>query len=194
MSTAKERLLDAAERLVAERGIEVSSRDIATAAGQRNNSAVQYHFGSRDALHEAVIRRRQVPLEARRRELLDSLALGDRLDDTHGLVDALVRPMTELLASGPSHYARFLEQVRRHPVLSTAAGIDDWPASQEVMRRLGRPGVRRGQALATTLFALLADAERDGHSPDPDDLVAMLVGLLTAPVRNLSEAGAVPGA
>ena len=25
-------------------------------------------------------------------------------------------------------------------------------------------------------------AERDGHSPDPDDLVAMLVGLLTAPV------------
>ena len=126
----------------------------------------------------------QLLLEARRRELLDSLALddqpGDRLDDTHGLVDALVRPMTELLASGPSHYARFLEQVRRHPVLSTAAGIDDWPASQEVMRRLGRPGVRRGQALATTLFALLADAERDGHSPDPDDLVAMLVGLLTA--------------
>lgn len=181
MSTAKERLLDAAERLVAERGIEVSSRDIATAAGQRNNSAVQYHFGSRDALHEAVIRRRQVPLEARRRELLDALASDGRLDDTLGLVDALVRPMTELLASGPTHYARFLEQVRRHPVLSTPAGIDGWPASQEVMRRLGRTGVRRGQALATTLFALLADAERDGHSPDPDDLVAMLVGLLTAP-------------
>lgn len=194
MSTAKERLLDAAERLVAERGIEVSSRDIAAAAGQRNNSAVQYHFGSRDALHEAVIRRRQVPLEARRRELLDALAASGRLDDTHSLVDVLVRPMTELLAAGASHYARFLEQVRRHPVLSTPVAIDaDWAASQEVMHRLGRDGVRRGQALATTLFALLADAERDGHAPDPDDLVAMLVGLLTAPARNLSGAGAVPG-
>ena len=188
MQTAKDQLLDAAERLVAERGAEVSLRDIAAAANQRNNSAVQYHFGSREGLHEAVIRRRQVGLERRRRELLDELAArGDgagEWDDLTGLVGVLVRPMTELLASGPTHYARFLEQVRTHPVLATGAGLDEsWPASQEVIRRLGRHRAHRGRAMATTMFSLLADAERAGVAPDADELVAMLVGLLTAPVR-----------
>lgn len=184
MPTAKDQLLDAAERLVAERGTEVSLRDIAAAAGQRNNSAVQYHFGSREGLHEAVIRRRQAGFERRRRELLDELAARGEGVDLTALVGVLVRPMTELLASGPTHYARFLEQVRTHPVLSTAAGLDEsWPASQEVMRRLGRAHARRGRAMATTMFSLLADAERAGVAPDPDELVAMLVGLLTAPVR-----------
>ena len=184
MPSPKDLLLDAAERLVAERGTEVSLRDIAAAAGQRNNSAVQYHFGSREGLHEAVIRRRQVGFERRRRELLDELAAAGEPDDVWGLVGVLVRPMTELLGHGPTHYARFLEQVRTHPVLSSAAGLDEeWPATQEVMRRLGRDRARRGQALATTMFSLLADAERAGVAPDADELVAMLVGLLTAPVR-----------
>ena len=44
----RERIIVAAERLIAERGIDVPLRDIAVAADQRNNSAVQYHFGSRD--------------------------------------------------------------------------------------------------------------------------------------------------
>ena len=39
-------------------------RDIAVAAGQRNHSAVQYHFGSREDLFEAVLRERMVPLGA----------------------------------------------------------------------------------------------------------------------------------
>lgn len=37
-------LLDAGERLIAERGVDVPLRDIAAAAGQRNNSAVHYYF------------------------------------------------------------------------------------------------------------------------------------------------------
>lgn len=181
MSTAKNLLLDAAERLVAERGIDASLRDIATAAGQRNNSAVQYHFGTREGLHEAVIRRRQVDLEARRAELLAELDASDRPDEVRGLVDVLVRPMTEFLAAEPTHYARFLEQARAHSMLSTDAGLaQDWAASREIMRRLGG---RRQRALATTMFALLADSERAGVVPDTHELVAMLVGVLTTPVE-----------
>ena len=50
MASARELIIVAAERLIAERGVDVPLRDIAAAAGQRNNSAVQYHFGSRDGL------------------------------------------------------------------------------------------------------------------------------------------------
>src|SRR5699024_12317749 len=55
----KTHMLDIAEQMSAERGLDgVSMRDVASAAGQRNNSAVQYHFGSRDGLIVEVLRRR----------------------------------------------------------------------------------------------------------------------------------------
>ena len=56
---ARTQLLLAGERLIAEFGPEVSLRDVAVAAGQRNNSAVHYHFGSRDGLIKAIIGHRQ---------------------------------------------------------------------------------------------------------------------------------------
>jgi AcrR family transcriptional regulator len=50
----RRRLLDAAERLVAERGIDgVTVNEITAASGARNKSAVAYHFGSKLALLEA---------------------------------------------------------------------------------------------------------------------------------------------
>ena len=53
--STKEQIVLAAERLFAERGIDgVSLRQIGTAAGNGNNSAVQYHFGSKERLLLAV--------------------------------------------------------------------------------------------------------------------------------------------
>ena len=47
-------MIDAGERLAAERGIAAMSlREVQAAAGQRNKSAAQYHFGSRTGLIEA---------------------------------------------------------------------------------------------------------------------------------------------
>ncbi|MGY4101179.1 TetR family transcriptional regulator [Nocardia sp. R16R-3T] len=63
-------LLDAGERLIAERGVDVPLRDIAAAAGQRNNSAVHYYFDSRAGLLEAIVDRRMNWLEDRRMGLL----------------------------------------------------------------------------------------------------------------------------
>ncbi|HET9079169.1 MAG TPA: TetR family transcriptional regulator, partial [Trebonia sp.] len=52
----KQALLDAAAVLMDERGVDnVTLQDISQASGHRNRSAVQYHFGSRVAVIQAVI-------------------------------------------------------------------------------------------------------------------------------------------
>ena len=48
-------LIETAERLFAERGIDnVSLREINRAAGQKNVAALHYHFGTRESLLEAM--------------------------------------------------------------------------------------------------------------------------------------------
>ena len=59
-------LLATAERLFAERGIAgVSLREIGAAAGQRNNSATQYHFESKHGLVLALCEHRPSPSGSR---------------------------------------------------------------------------------------------------------------------------------
>ena len=69
----KTKLLNAAERLFSDKGIEaVSHRDIALAAAV-NLAALNCHFGSRQAFIQAVIKRRVEPINAHR---LAALAKG----------------------------------------------------------------------------------------------------------------------
>jgi AcrR family transcriptional regulator len=87
-------LLDAAEGEFASAGIETGSlRKIMRAAGA-DPGAVHYHFGGREALAAAVLKRILVPLNARRLELLAvEAARGE--PTVSQLVDALVRPDIE---------------------------------------------------------------------------------------------------
>ena len=63
--STKEQIVLAAERLFAEHGIDgVSLRQIGVAAGNGNNSAVQYHFGTKDRLVQAVFEYRLPRLRA----------------------------------------------------------------------------------------------------------------------------------
>ncbi|WP_440220079.1 TetR/AcrR family transcriptional regulator [Dietzia sp. MNB45] len=111
---AKTAMLEIAEQLISERGLDrVSMRDVATAAGQRNNSAVQYHFGSRDGLILQVLRRRLTALDVDRRQRLaeiDEQGLGT---DLAALVRVLFEPIVDLLRAQPesTYYARFLQRV-----------------------------------------------------------------------------------
>lgn len=195
MASARERIIVAAERLIAEHGVDVPLRDIAAAAGQRNNSAVQYHFGSRDGLIDAVAEYRIADLEQHRLLLLAE----SEAQDVRSLVSALVVPMlTVPYEHGATHYARFLEQVRTHPALAADTNLDraGRAAVRLIIVRLDRalgelPAAvrrRRLRVLPTVLFALLADRERaldDVSRDDPDsaaELVDLIVGMLTAPV------------
>ena len=74
---AREILLDTAERLLAEHGIDgVSMRQIAAAAGQGNNSVIQYHFGDKAGLLREIILRRVAGFEPRRRRCQNPFGLG----------------------------------------------------------------------------------------------------------------------
>ena len=83
MTDTKTRVMDSAERLFAERGFAATSlRDITADAGV-NLAAVNYHFGTKEALLSAVFERRFGPINQERLELLDaaeSRAEGAALD------------------------------------------------------------------------------------------------------------------
>lgn len=188
-SRAKAELLDAAERLIAEHGYDVPLREIALAAGQRNNSAVNYHFRNRQELVDAVVARRLLPMEIEREQMLSELGDSDSAD-VHALLRVLVLPLVNVEAT---HYARFLDVVRpRLPAEPQRAGESAWPRVLDALshavptsdRRLQH---RRVSAVATAMFALIAERERqsqdaDRTPEDPEEIVGMLAAMLTAPL------------
>ncbi len=105
------RLLDVAEHLMARSGIQgVTTREIVEAAGQRNVSAVHYHFGSRQNLLLEVLRRRGAPVDEARGALRASFGVGPPL---RSLVAALVVPYSALMESESGRsYLRIVGQLR----------------------------------------------------------------------------------
>lgn len=93
----KARILDVAEELFGESGLDrVSVRDITEEAGV-SLAAVNYHFGSKEELIEAVFERRLAPLNAARVAALDGverLAAG-KAPKVEAILGALVRPALE---------------------------------------------------------------------------------------------------
>lgn len=72
----RERILDAAERLFMESGYEGTSMRLITGAAGVNLAAVNYHFGSKEALLREVFRRRLAWLNRERLRLLDEMEAG----------------------------------------------------------------------------------------------------------------------
>lgn len=102
-------LLQTAERLFAREGIDaVSTRRIAQEANQRNVSALQYHFGSKDNLIDALLAMRLDTINARRQALLEPLGA---TPDFHQLLMALVLPLVEQLDEPDSHFVGCLYQL-----------------------------------------------------------------------------------
>ena len=111
----REAILAAAEVLLAERGMyAVSNRQISEAAGQGNNAAACYHFGTRTDLLRAIESRHREPIEELRARMLADVGESTELRDWVG---ALVRPLTDHLAElgTPSWYARFAAQAMADP-------------------------------------------------------------------------------
>lgn len=132
-SETRELILVAAERLFAEQGVEaVSNRQVSEAAGQSNNFAVGYHFGTKGDLVLAIVRRHSESVERRRSDMLAEVTGSP---DLREWVSCLVRPMTEHLASlgSPSWYARFIAQVTAHPSLQKLV-IDEAVSSRTMQR------------------------------------------------------------
>ncbi len=119
-------MIDAVERLAAERGLAgVTVQAVQDAAGQRNKSAVQYHFGGLQGLVNALLATRMAPASERRLSMLLWLP---ESPSTRELVEVLVVPLVEsVLARHPSYWARFLIQAIGDPATGLAAlgAVDD---------------------------------------------------------------------
>ena len=114
-SGTQEAILKAAERLYAEHGVfAVSNRQVSEAAGQGNNAAVGYHFGTKTDLVRAIEHKHRGPIEQLREQMVADATGSAELRDWVG---CLVRPLTDHLAAlgNPTWYARFAAQVMTDP-------------------------------------------------------------------------------
>jgi AcrR family transcriptional regulator len=112
------RILDAAEELFMLHGFEgTSMRQLTTKAGV-NLAAVNYHFGSKDALIEAVFRRRLDPMNAARIGALEELESSGRALAPEAIIRAFVGVslrMIEDTKSGGRNFIRLLGRTYTEP-------------------------------------------------------------------------------
>jgi TetR/AcrR family transcriptional regulator, regulator of cefoperazone and chloramphenicol sensitivity len=133
---SRQRLLDTAERLLADHGLNGASlRQIRTAAGEGNNSAIQYHFGDKAGLIREIINRRAQSFEPRREELLSQALLQHQPPDVASLLKVLVLPLGEAVdASGRHVYAKFIMQFLMHFQHQQGVELPAWPAQSALTR------------------------------------------------------------
>jgi AcrR family transcriptional regulator len=130
-------ILATAERLFAEHGVfAISNRQVSEAAGQGNNAAVGYHFGTKNDLVRAIIRRHSEQIEQLRAEM------AAEIDDSTNLRDwvaCLVRPSTEHFAAqgNPTWYARFSAQVMTDPALREIMFDEAFSSSASLQKVVG---------------------------------------------------------
>ena len=116
MNETKVRILDAAERLFAEQGLDVSIRSITDEAGV-NLAAVNYHFQSKEALVDAVIARRFEPVTKQRFEMLDRVeaqAGGGSLP-LEQVLEAFFAPVIQPSAPGLEHLTSLMGRMYSMP-------------------------------------------------------------------------------
>ncbi len=209
MSTGRLALLDAAERLIAHRGIHgVAAREVVKEAGHRNNSAITYHFGSWHGLLDEIWSRHAPRMNAERAALVAAAGLDGR-PGLERLVHAYVHPLAAQVArTRPSYWARFNEQwlttapldILSKPGPGTAQA-DYYPSNDaldvlstlllDIADRLDLPEVdaRRRVSLMVRFvigaFSSYERADEIGDAPDPASFEAEVLqiarGMLDLP-------------
>ena len=133
------RILDAAEELFMQHGFEGTSMRLLTAKAGVNLAAVNYHFGSKDALIEAVFRRRLDPMNTERVAALERLENPSAED----IIRAFVGPSLRLIEDakgGGRNFIRLLGRTYTEPAKTIRALIGQMyaPAMQRYKAALER--------------------------------------------------------
>jgi AcrR family transcriptional regulator len=197
LRSTKEEILLAAERLIAAHGLAgVSLRQIGAASGNGNNSAVIYHFGSKEQLVSAIFAYRLPRLRARRSFLIEER----RPNDLRGWLECQVRAVLEQGDLDDSYYMSFVASLQQHdgdegfrhlPQEFAESQVDYEVHLRSHLDHLGEPlrSVRLGQAMQ--LIVLAAAARERARSRvevllpfalEVGNLLDATVGLLEAPV------------
>jgi AcrR family transcriptional regulator len=193
-----DRLVSAAEHLFAVHGIDgVSLREINRAAGARNASALQYHFGDRDGLLRAVMVKHGREVEARRHAMIDAYE-ADGATDVRALAGALVRPLAAKLTDpdgGPQYLQIMADLMNRPRPPFDPDELDDPASSIGRWRRLvgevlDDDATRLHRRFAAIRFAMVEMGRRARSGPRADerlftsDLFDLVAGVLSASVSD----------
>jgi AcrR family transcriptional regulator len=201
-SGTRDAILTAAERLFAEHGVfAISNRQVSEAAGQGNNAAVGYHFGTKADLIRAIVRKHNEPLERLCQQMVDAVGESAQVRDW---VECLVLPFAQHLTAlgNPTWYARFSAQLMPDPAHRDISSEESLASSSvlQIIEGLNRslPGmspdvrVERNAMARQLIVHTFADRERAlaaGESTphaDWDAMAASLIdaitGLMQAPV------------
>ncbi|MGA5466848.1 TetR/AcrR family transcriptional regulator [Mycobacterium sp. NPDC050041] len=201
-SGTQEAILKAAERLYAEHGVfAVSNRQVSEAAGQGNNAAVGYHFGTKADLVRAIEEKHRGPIERLREKMVADLGPAPDMRDW---VSCLVRPLTDHLEAlgNPTWYARFAAQVMTDPAYHSmivrdalssaslvevingiAACLPELPADVRAERNvMGRNLLMHSCADRERGMAQGTGVPRSSWSGAASGLIDAIVGLWLAPV------------
>src|SRR5579862_3686384 len=102
MIETKQKILETAESLFAEKGYDATSlREIIQAAGV-NLAAIHYHFGSKEDLLDELIRRKVGPVNQHRLAMLDRIeAADDRQLPLEKVLEAFLLPMSDVSEQSP---------------------------------------------------------------------------------------------
>jgi AcrR family transcriptional regulator len=178
------RLLTAAERLFAERGIDtVSLREIIRESGVKHATAIQYHFGGKDGLLSAVLEEHYARVDTRREAMLDQF-VADGRNELRTLAGILVRPLATELGE---LRGRFFLQIYAQMVARTKTPTSDDGSSLWRLRSLIRPlmpsdSTRLHPMFTALTFAMVELARRASEPPHTDDrlFVSRLIDVVTA--------------
>ena len=208
VSSTRTNLLDAAERLFAENGVEATSvRDITKAAGA-NQGAINYHFQTKDKLVIEVFARRLKPVTEQALAKLDALESAARVPSLEEVLEALVRPMVEDETSGKRRNDDFLRLISRS-FQEPSAEVKEFMAQtmgrmamrfdEAILRAV--PGLSRGELFWCVQFLVGAmhhgmerwsrfdtmpvppTIKRHMKRPDRDGFIQRLVSFAAAGVR-----------
>lgn len=117
----RERLLDAAEVLVANQGYDCTTLRQITQRAKANVAAVNYHFKSKKGLVKAMIERRLTPLDRIRHARLDEIQQAAVLNGRppnvgevlHGFIEPTLMQLTR--SDGGRHFIRIVGRVQTEP-------------------------------------------------------------------------------
>ena len=142
-------LMRAAEQLIAEEGIEnVTARAITTLADQKNESALQYHFGNFKGLIKSIGDQRHEEVELRRQQLLDAQLANSAKPSVRELCKLMIMPAFQLAREDPG-FLLYVKGFGRELALS----------EQPATRHTSRAGDRATVEIRRLMFEALASLD-----------------------------------
>ncbi|EPZ15062.1 hypothetical protein M622_17000 [Thauera terpenica 58Eu] len=195
-------LMLAAERLFGDLGIDaVGLRAVSEAAGQKNNNAVQYHFGDKMNLLTSIFEFREGLFQPLRQQMLEQAEAQGRLGDLRGLLRVCFEPNFRLYRDqqGISYLKLHVAYLATHRPRGVRHPVDYDSPNTVIFRRaiallgqrlafLGerRFWLRLESAGAMFLSALIQHSARTEERNLPadelfEDVIEMMAAALSAP-------------